>query len=71
MVAVHYERDFDMIFRFKAAQNVVAFHYERDFDMIFHFKVDQNLVADHNARDFFTWFSNLRRRKISLQSTMK
>ena len=30
----------DIIFYFKAAQNVVAFHYERDFDFIFHFKAD-------------------------------
>ena len=47
MVAEHSERNFDVIFNFKAAQNVVAFHYERDFDMIFHFKAAQNLVVEH------------------------
>ena len=32
MVAVHYERDFDMIFHFKAAHKKrVVLHYERDF----------------------------------------
>ena len=35
MIVEHYER-FDIIFHFKAAQNLVAEHYERDFDMIFH-----------------------------------
>ena len=39
------ERDFDMIFHFKAARNLVAEHHEIDFDLIFHFKVAQNLFA--------------------------
>ena len=38
MVAEHCERDFDMIFLFKADRNVVALHYERELDMIFCFK---------------------------------
>ena len=38
----HYERYFDMIFHFKAAQNLVVEHYERYFNMIFHFNVAQN-----------------------------
>ena len=52
MVAEHYERDFDMIFHFKAAENLVAVHYVRDFDIIFHFniKADQNLVAEDYER---------------------
>ena len=67
MVSEHYERDFDMIFPFKGkVLNLVFEHYERDFDMIFHFKPAQNLVAE-----IFYMIFNLRRRKISLQSTMK
>ena len=38
MVAEHYERDFDFIPYFKAAQSIFADHYERDFDMISYFK---------------------------------
>ena len=30
MVALHYERDFDMIFHFKAAQNLVTEHNVRE-----------------------------------------
>ena len=48
----HCEGDFDMIFHFKAAQNVVALHYERDFDMISCFKTAQNLVTEHYERYF-------------------
>ena len=32
---------FDMIFRFKADQNMAAEYYERDFQIIFHFKKAQ------------------------------
>ena len=46
------KRDFDMIFHFKATQNLVAEHYGREFDMIFHFKAIQNLVAKHYERNF-------------------
>ena len=52
MVAEHYARDFDMIFHFKAAQNLVVERYEIDFDMIFHIKAAQNLVAEHYERFF-------------------
>ena len=41
-----YEIDFDMIFRFMAAQHLVAEHYESYFDMILHFKTAQNFVAE-------------------------
>ena len=36
MLAEHYAREFDMIFHFKAVQNLVAEQDERDFNMIFH-----------------------------------
>ena len=52
MVAEPYGREFDMIFYYKAAQNLVTEHNERDFDMILYFKVAQNLVAEHYERDF-------------------
>ena len=39
-----YERNFDMIFHFMAAQNLVAEHYEIDFDMIFRLNAAHNLV---------------------------
>ena len=32
VVAVHFERNFDMIFHFNAAKNFVAEHEERDFE---------------------------------------
>ena len=48
----HYERDFDMIFHLKGAQNLTEKHYERDFDMIFYFKAAQNLTEKHYERDF-------------------
>ena len=35
LVAEHYERDFDMIFNVKAAQNFAAERYGIDFDRIF------------------------------------
>ena len=38
MVAHHYERDFDMIFQLRTAQNVVAEHYGRIFYVIFHLR---------------------------------
>ena len=57
MVALHYERDFDMIFHFKVAQNLIADHYERYFDLIFHFMADQNLVAEHYEIDFDMFFN--------------
>ena len=47
-----YERYFDLIFHFKADQNLVADHYERFFDLIFHFIATQNLVAQHYGIDF-------------------
>ena len=40
-------RDYDMIFHFKTAQNLIAEHREKDFNMIFHFIVAQNLVEEH------------------------
>ena len=45
MVAVHYERDFDMILHFNAAKNFVAEHEERDFELIFQFRTAQNVVT--------------------------
>ena len=57
MVAELYERDFDMIFHFKAAQNLVAEHYVRDFGIIYHFKADQILVAEHCEWYYDIFFS--------------
>ena len=51
MVAEHYVRDIDMVFYYKAAQNLIAEHNERDiiwFSTIERFK---NLVAEHYVRD--------------------
>ena len=41
-----YERNFDMIFHFMAAQKLVAEHYEIDFDMIFRLNAAHNLVSE-------------------------
>ena len=38
-------KDFDIIFHFTMAQNMVAEHYGTDFVMIFHFMAAQNLTA--------------------------
>ena len=53
MVAEHYERYFDIIFNFKAKQNlVVELIYERDFDMIFISMAAHILVAELYETDF-------------------
>ena len=46
-IRAFYERDFDMIFHYKEAQNLVVEHYERYFEIIFHCKMAQNLVEEH------------------------
>ena len=51
-----YERNFDMIFHFMAAQILVAEHYEIDFDMIFRSNAAQNLVAEHYIIEFYMIF---------------
>ena len=53
VVAVHYEKDFDMIFHFNVAKNFVAEYDERDFDMIFHLKLEtaENFVGLQHERD--------------------
>ena len=51
-----YERNFDMIFHFMAAQKLVAGYYERDFDLILRLKADQNLVVEHCEWDFYMIF---------------
>ena len=38
MVAVQYERDFDMIFHLNAAKNFIAENEERDFELVFQFR---------------------------------
>ena len=55
LVAEHYERDFDLIFRLKAEQKLVVEQCELDFYMIFHFKEAQYLVAEHYER-FWHYF---------------
>ena len=50
LVAGHYERDFDSIFRLKADQNLVVEHCEVDFYLIFHLKEAQHFVAKHSER---------------------
>ena len=49
MVAEYYESNFDTIFHFKAAENLVAEHYVRDFVRIFHFKADQTWLQSASA----------------------
>ena len=49
----HYVVDIDMIFHFKAAQNLVAEHYVRYFDMIFHYNEGRNLVAVNYRHEIF------------------
>ena len=45
-ITIMYKKDFDMVFHFKASQNLVAEHYDRHIDMIFPFKVAQIFVAN-------------------------
>ena len=52
LIAEHYERDFEIIFHVKAAQNFAAERYRIDFDMIFHFEAAQNFVAKHYKSRF-------------------
>ena len=54
MVAEYYESDFDMIFHFKAVENLVAEHYARDFNISFHIKGGSKLggrAEAHYERD--------------------
>ena len=57
-----YERNFDMIFHFMAAQKLVVEHCKRDFDLIFRLKAYQNLVVEHCeiVNEIFRWFFTLR-----------
>ena len=54
-MAEHYEIDFDIIFRLKAAQNLVGERYERNFNIIFHLMVAQNWVPEHYERGKVDW----------------
>ena len=54
-----YERYLDIIFHYKAGQNLVTEQYERDFEMIYYFKVAQNLVADHYERGYVDWLYSI------------
>ena len=46
-------KDFDNIFHFKVAQNLVAEHYDRDFEIIFLFK-RLNTLLQSTMREILT-----------------
>ena len=52
LIAGYYEGDFDMIFHFKAAKNLVSEHFEIDFFFKFPLLDGSNLIAEYYEGDF-------------------